>query len=93
MLECIFTRLTAVIEGPKVIFTRSETIETIFVAEDWHDGWEKQRCKEDFSQTGYIGCGTTKRVIYVHFWLFDQDNVDTDNLFMHRQGSMDTSMH
>ena len=65
MTPCTFTRLDAHIEGPTVIFTQSETISTILVADDWKEGWEKSCRKEDYSQSGYIGRGTSKRVIYV----------------------------
>jgi hypothetical protein len=65
MTPCTFTRSDAHIEGPTVIFTHSETISTIFVADDWKEGWEKSRRKEDYSQSGYIGRGASKRVIYV----------------------------
>jgi hypothetical protein len=67
MVPCTFTRLVAELDGPKVSFNRSEAVETILVAEDWEEGWEKSLRKEDYSTSGYIGRGTSKRVIYVCF--------------------------
>ena len=55
MTPCTFTWSDAHIEGPTVIFTHSETISTILVADDWKKGWEKSCRKEDYSQSGYIG--------------------------------------
>ena len=65
MVPCTFTRLVAKLDGPKVSFNHSEEVETILVAEDWEEGWEKSLQKEDYSTSGYIGRGTSKRVIYV----------------------------
>ena len=76
MVPCTFTRLVAKLDGSKVSFNRSEAIETILVAEDWKEGWEKSLRKEDYSTSGYIGRGTSKRVIYVcspsqyYSWMF-----------------------
>ncbi|KAM6501725.1 hypothetical protein JOM56_001702, partial [Amanita muscaria] len=67
MVPCTFRRLVATIDGPDVIFSRSESIETILIAEDWREGWDKSLRKEDFSKSGYIGQGTSKRVIYARF--------------------------
>jgi hypothetical protein len=60
--------LVSTIDGPAITFSRSETIETILIAEDWQEGWEKSLRKEDYSKSGYIGRGTSKRVIYVCFY-------------------------
>ena len=65
MVPCTFTRSVAELIGPKVLFNRSEAVETILVAEDWKEGWEKSLRKEDYSTSGFIGRGTSKRVIYV----------------------------
>ena len=65
MVPCNFTCLDSEIIEPNVSFNRSEMIETILVAEDWKEGWEKSLRKEDYSTSGFIGRGTSKRVIYV----------------------------
>ena len=65
MVPCTFTRSVAKLNGPKVSFNRSEAVEIILVAQDWKEGWEKSLRKEDYSTSGYIGQGTSKRVIYV----------------------------
>lgn len=65
MVPCTFSRSVAELDGPKVSFNHSEVIETILVAEDWKEGWEKSLRKEDYSSSGFIGRGTSKRVIYV----------------------------
>jgi hypothetical protein len=67
MVPCTFRRSVSSIDGPDITFSRSETIETILIAEDWQEGWEKSLRKEDYNKTGYIGQGTSKRMIYVCF--------------------------
>jgi hypothetical protein len=47
-------------------------IETILIAKDWQEGWEKSLRKEDYSKSGYIGQGTSKRVVYVCIKLISQ---------------------
>jgi hypothetical protein len=65
MVPCTFTRSVAELNGPEVSFNHSKAVETILVAEDWKEGWEKSLRKEDYSTSGFIGQGTSKRVIYV----------------------------
>lgn len=65
MVPCTFTRMVSELIGPNVYFNRSEAVETILVSEDWKEGWEKSLRKEDYSTSGFIGRGTSKRVIYV----------------------------
>ena len=72
MVPCNFRRLVSSIDGPDITFSRSETIETILIAEDWEEGWEKSLQKEDYSKSGYIGRGTSKHVIYVCSELISQ---------------------
>ena len=67
MVPCTFTRLVSSISGPVITFSCSEIVETILVAEDWKEGWEKYLRKEDYNNSGYIGQGSSKRVIYVSF--------------------------
>ena len=69
MVPCNFTCLDSEIIGLNVSFNHSETVETILVAEDWKEGWENSLRKEDYSTSGFIGWGTSKRVIYVQFGL------------------------
>jgi hypothetical protein len=65
MVPCNFTRSVSELIGPNVCFNRSEVVETILVADDWKEGWEKSLIKEDYSTSGFIGRGASKRVIYV----------------------------
>jgi hypothetical protein len=65
MVSCTFTRQIAELDGAIVNFKSSSIIETILIAEDWLDGWEMSQPKEPFGDTGYIGCGSAKWVIYV----------------------------
>ncbi|KAF8811671.1 hypothetical protein BYT27DRAFT_7088937 [Phlegmacium glaucopus] len=67
MVPCTFRRLVAKIDGPDVLFSHSETIKTILIAEDWQEGWEKSLRKEDYSKSGYVGQGMSKCVIYAWF--------------------------
>jgi len=67
MVPYTFRRSVSSIDGPDITFLRSETIETILIAKDWQEGWEKTLRKEDYSNSGYIGQGTSKRVIYARF--------------------------
>lgn len=69
MVPCTFTRLVSSINGPDITFSRSETVETILIADDWKEGWERSLRKEDYDKSGYIGQGSSKRVIYVSFEL------------------------
>jgi hypothetical protein len=67
MVLCMFTRENAKVAGPDVLFTCSDETEVILVADDWRNGYEKSLRKEDYSETGYIGRGSAKQVIYVCF--------------------------
>ena len=67
MIPCTFRRFVSSIVGPDITFSHSETVETILVADDWQKGWKMSLQKEDYSKSGYIGQGTSKRVIYVRF--------------------------
>jgi len=67
MEPCTFTRFVSSIDGPDITFSHSETVETILIAQDWKTGWEMSLQKEDYSKSGYIGQGSSKRVIYVRF--------------------------
>jgi hypothetical protein len=60
------------IDGPDITFSRSETNEMILIAEDWLQGWERSLQKEEYNKSGYIGRGTSKRMIYVGFELISQ---------------------
>ena len=66
MVPCTFIRSVAEVLGPSVIFSSSELTETIYLAGDWKDGWEKSLRKEEYGDSGYIGKGSAKRVIYVY---------------------------
>jgi len=65
MIPCTFRHFVSSIVGSDVTFSHSEMVETILIADDWQKGWEMCQQKEDYSKSGYIGQGTSKRVIYV----------------------------
>lgn len=65
MVSCTFTRQIAELNGPSVTFKFATTTETILIADDWLTGLKMSEKKEPFGNTGYIGSGTAKRVIYV----------------------------
>ncbi|KAJ7200804.1 hypothetical protein GGX14DRAFT_571813 [Mycena pura] len=49
-------------------------IETISIAADWADGMEKAKQGLPFHQTGYIGSGSAKQVIYARAHIGDADD-------------------
>lgn len=50
-----------------VKISQSDNLETIAIAEDWLDGEKLSKEKKHY-KTGYIGCGFTKRGIYVSLY-------------------------
>jgi hypothetical protein len=69
LTEYRFTRSTAKYQPTgNVEVSQSDNLETIVIAEDWLDGEALSKQKKHY-KTGYIGCGFTKRAIYVSFSL------------------------
>ena len=64
-MEYRFTRSTAKYQPTgDVEVSQLDNLETIAIAEDWADGETLSKQKKHY-MTGYIGCGFTKRGIYV----------------------------
>lgn len=67
LLEYKFTRSTANYKPTgDVEILRLDNLETIEIAKDWLNGETLSKEKKHY-ETGYIGCGFTKRGIYVSF--------------------------
>lgn len=67
LTEYRFTKSTADYQPTgDVKISRSNELETILIADDWLNGEKLSKEKKHYN-TGYIGCGFTKRAIYVSF--------------------------
>lgn len=68
LVDYQFTRSTAQYQanGDVEVTRVSESLEVIAIADDWLKGEELSKRKEHYN-TGFIGCGFTKRGIYVCF--------------------------
>ncbi|KAJ7891731.1 hypothetical protein B0H13DRAFT_2276905 [Mycena leptocephala] len=66
MFTCMFKRYAGTIKGGRTVYSipHDAEWEPIQIAIDWRDGLKKSKRGEAFHETGYIGAGSTKRVIY-----------------------------
>jgi hypothetical protein len=67
MVTYRFRRYLPTLNGTQVTFSLplEAEWETISIAADWKDGLKKSQNGEVFNDTGYIGAGSAKRVVYV----------------------------
>ncbi|KAG6852320.1 hypothetical protein C0991_000859 [Blastosporella zonata] len=67
MMQCNFQRTTATVKNNVVSFHSSPSTETLEIAQNWVDGWNKSKAGQNYEGSGYIGAGSAKRAIYARF--------------------------